>query len=496
MNSIHRYAKYSGMALLVMLAAVILLAGIAIPAQAQNYSVLYTFSGTPEWFLNPVGQMALARDGNYYGFTEGGAQTLMYQATPSGSVNEVWSAPSQFGEGATVCTSGLTLGSDGLLYATCQTINGISSVGGGILRFDPNNLQSGATVLYTWPYCGYGSPAPNPLTLGADGNLYGTNAGNPNCTYDRWGSFYKLTTAGVFTTLHEFAGAPTDAQTPSELTLGADGNFYGTSVQGGNIPSQNVGTIFKITTKGKVSLLYSFDQTGTNPYYGAAPMTQGNNGYWYGTSFLGGTYGYGTIFELKGKTLTVLHNFDQTVDTAYPTFPLTLGTDGNFYATSQATYSGGYAPESIFEITTAKKPVYTTLFSWLTWGGPDCSDNLSNGCFPGWTVMLNPNGMFYGVTEDGAYYGGGVFYSFNTGLKPYIILQYPRGTIGNSIGIFGSGLTGTTAVSFNGVAATSFTVDSDTYMTAVIPTGATKGYVTVTTPSGSLQSAIKLTVVK
>jgi len=74
-------------------------------------------------------------------------------------------------------------------------------------------------------------------------------------------------------------------------------------------------------------------------------------------------------------------------------------------------------------------------------------------------------------------------------------MQVPRGTIGKSIGIFGVGLTGTTAVSFNGTDA-KFSVASDTYLTATIPTGATTGYVTVTTPSETLKSAVKLTVKK
>ena len=116
-------------------------------------------------------------------------------------------------------------------------------------------------------------------------------------------------------------------------------------------------------------------------------------------------------------------------------------------------------------------------------------------------MALHPNGTFYGTTMQGGAYQGndvghGVFYSFSNGLKPYIVLQYPRAKIGTSIGIFGVDLTGTTAVSFNGVAATSFTVDSETYMTAAVPTGATTGYVTVTTPSATLKSAVKLTVVK
>jgi hypothetical protein len=110
-------------------------------------------------------------------------------------------------------------------------------------------------------------------------------------------------------------------------------------------------------------------------------------------------------------------------------------------------------------------------------------------------MVLHPNGIFYGTAGQGGTVGRGVFYGLSNGLHPYIVLQFPRGKIGTSIGIFGVGLSGTTAVSFNGVAAT-FSVLDDTYMTATIPTGATKGYVTVTTPSGTLKSAVKLTVTK
>ena len=108
----------------------------------------------------------------------------------------------------------------------------------------------------------------------------------------------------------------------------------------------------------------------------------------------------------------------------------------------------------------------------------------------------HPRGTTQQGGDNGQPIGRGVFYSFSTGLKPYIILQFPRGTIGTAIGIFGQDFTGASGVSFNGVAATNFTVESDYYLTATIPTGATTGYVTVSTPSGSLKSSVKLTVVK
>jgi hypothetical protein len=62
--------------------------------------------------------------------------------------------------------------------------------------------------------------------------------------------------------------------------------------------------------------------------------------------------------------------------------------------------------------------------------------------------------------------------------------------------ILGQGLTGATKVTFNGKAATSFSAVEDTYMTAVVPTGATTGKVVVTTPTGKLTSNVRFRILK
>jgi hypothetical protein len=74
------------------------------------------------------------------------------------------------------------------------------------------------------------------------------------------------------------------------------------------------------------------------------------------------------------------------------------------------------------------------------------------------------------------------------GLGPFVALVSYTGKVGSTAQILGQGLTGTTSVTFNGVAATSFNVASDTYITAVVPSGATAGAVVVTTPGGTLTS--------
>jgi large repetitive protein len=82
-----------------------------------------------------------------------------------------------------------------------------------------------------------------------------------------------------------------------------------------------------------------------------------------------------------------------------------------------------------------------------------------------------------------------VFYSLDIGLGPFISFVSPlsSGKVGRTIQILGQGFTGTTAVSFNGTAA-SYTVKSDTFLTAIVPVGATTGFVTVKTPGGVLTS--------
>jgi uncharacterized repeat protein (TIGR03803 family) len=100
------------------------------------------------------------------------------------------------------------------------------------------------------------------------------------------------------------------------------------------------------------------------------------------------------------------------------------------------------------------------------------------------------NGVFYGTTSTGGglFAGGaGTIFSLDMGLGPFVTFVQSSGRVGQSGGILGQGFTGTSSVAFNGVQA-SFTVVSDTYIKASVPQGATTGYVTVTTPSGVLES--------
>ena len=118
------------------------------------------------------------------------------------------------------------------------------------------------------------------------------------------------------------------------------------------------------------------------------------------------------------------------------------------------------------------------------------------GNFPFAPPTQDTNGKFYGTTYQGGRYGYGTVYSLDMGLGPFVSFVLPAGRVGQQVQILGQGLTGTTSVSFGGVPATSFNVLRDTYMTAVVPSGAATGPVVVTTPTGSLTSNVSFRVLK
>jgi hypothetical protein len=110
-------------------------------------------------------------------------------------------------------------------------------------------------------------------------------------------------------------------------------------------------------------------------------------------------------------------------------------------------------------------------------------------------LLQHTNGTFYGPASFGGRYNEGSLYSLDMGLAPFITFVQPTGRVGRTAQILGQGLTGATSVTFNGVAASSFKVASDTFMTAVVPSGATTGKVVVTTPGGALTSNVSFRVV-
>jgi uncharacterized repeat protein (TIGR03803 family) len=105
------------------------------------------------------------------------------------------------------------------------------------------------------------------------------------------------------------------------------------------------------------------------------------------------------------------------------------------------------------------------------------------------------NGTFYGTTSSGGTDFAGTVFSLSVeGMKPFVKTLPAWGTEGDRVTILGTNLTGASKVSFSGTAAKTFTVVSDTEITATVPTDAATGTIEVTTPSGTLNSDVDFEV--
>jgi uncharacterized repeat protein (TIGR03803 family) len=148
----------------------------------------------------------------------------------------------------------------------------------------------------------------------------------------------------TFTNLYTFSGG--DSQQPlGELVADDGGILYGTT-SGDSNQGKN-GTIFKITPDGQITTIYTFTggTDGKNP---TAGLVRGRGGNFYGTTYgsMGGKPSYGTIFRLTPKgELTTLHTFNGR--DGWGPGPLMQASDGNFYGTTEKGGSDG----TIFKIT-------------------------------------------------------------------------------------------------------------------------------------------------
>jgi len=274
------------------------------------------------------------------------------------------------------------------------------------------------------------------------------------------------------------------------LVQATDGNFYGTTSEGGAFANDQ-GTVFKITPSGTLTTLHTFDYVRdfANGAYPVAGLVQGTDGNFYGTTRDGGNGnqevgGNGTIFKISPSgSFTILHRFNFT-DGAEPVAGVIQATDGNFYGTTKSGGTNGFG--TVFKITPSG--TLTTLYSFGSQSG--CTE----GYFPVAGLVQDTNGNFYGTTAGGpCQQSNGTVFRLSVGLSPFVSFVRSSGKVGQTVQIVGQGLTGATKVSFNGANA-AFAVKSETYLTATVPAGATTGFVRVATPSGTLKSNQKFRV--
>ena len=450
--------------------AVVLILAAVMPASGQTYSVLYNFgsrSGDPYQPTN-VGAIAQGRDGNLYTTAPNGGvnrQGAVFQITPAGTATVLFSFD---GTNGSLPSSGLSLGTDGNFYGTAMQ--------GGTFRFGTLfKITAGgvATVLHHFGTGTSDGVYPwAPPVQGTDGNWYGT-ASEGGASGN--GTVYKLTPSGTYMTLYQF-DATHGAAPRAPLVEGTDGNLYGTTTSGG----KGYGVVFKISKAGSLTVLYKFDNT-----HGASPvsaLTQGLDGNFYGTAQAGGL-GAGVVFKITSSgTFTLLHNMDHAVDGSAPYAGLVQGSDGNFYGTN-----GTLGPSNngtVFRVTTNGMVSATHSFN-----GP-------TGSLPEVSPLQHTNGDFYGDTNQGG--SGsvtpcspencGVFYQLNAGLPAFIRLLTYSGNVGSKIQILGQGFSNSSVVKFDGVQATSISLTGTTFIQAIVPPGASDGFVSVTTGTTTLKS--------
>jgi uncharacterized repeat protein (TIGR03803 family) len=512
---------------------------LSVLASAQTYTDLHDLNGVIDgsYPQNP-GILAQGRDGKLYGTTVWGGtdnRGTVLKVTFSGTLTPLFN----FSGTNVFATSGLTLGLDGNFYGTTQF--GGANDYGSIFRITPTGSL---TILhsFTGPSPGDGVGPTGAPVQGKDGNYYGAvNTAGPNSCA---ASAYRITPTGTFKTLS--SSVPGCSSAP--LVLGVDGNFYGTTNSGGiyGLP-HGYGTVYKMTPTGAVKVLYNFDNV--HGAYPAARIIQASDGNFYGTTWQGGSHGFGVVFKITPiGSLSLLHEFDGT-DGCSPYAGLVAANDGNLYG---ATYNCGDSNAGVlFKIT--KTGTYTVLASFdITHGGYPSPTPIqsTSGKIYGLTNQggATGEGVFYSLDVGlkpftklmtnsgksgqlvqilGQAFTGTSSVRFGTGAATftvvsdtYLTAKVPAtgttgavtvttptgtltgnttfkviptltsfnpitGTVGTSVVLTGTALSQTSKVTFGGVKATSFTINSATQVTATVPVGAKTGKIAVTTPGGT-----------
>ncbi len=292
-------------------------------------------------------------------------------------------------------------------------------------------VARGAGVVYKLDPAGHyrvlhafvgGTDGSNPyagLTLDAAGNLYGTtqNGGGGNgCGYLGCGAVFKVDAAGQETILHRFTLGTDGIGPQSGLLLGPDGDFYGTTYQGG---AMELGTVYKLDAAGNETVLYSFPES-----YGGYP-SPGNlisdaQGNLYGTTAGGSSdslAALGVVYKLDtlGEE-TVLYTFAGGAAGSQPQAGVIRDGEGNFYGTA----GGGVAGAGIvYKLDSAGRE--TLLYSFGGRGGYQA--------YAG--VFCDAAGNLYGTNSEGGSDGGGTAYMLEAAGTYRVLHSFAGGADGS-----------------------------------------------------------------
>jgi uncharacterized repeat protein (TIGR03803 family) len=379
-------------------------------ASAENEKVLYSFAAGTDGAFTQAGVIADAH-GNFYGTTQeggssgcGGGCGTVFKLTPNGkeTVLHVFT----MGSDGVYPIPGLVADAAGNLYGT--TLNGGGNCQcGTIFKVTPGGKES---LLHVFRRGKDGSFPLAVLIIDAAGNLYGTTgSGGLDCngTGLGCGTVFKITPRGKTTVLYRFTGGSDGIYPAAGLLLDQAGNLYGTTANGGSDcdgTGQGCGTVFKVAADRTETVLHTF--AGANHgAYPAAGVIMDKAGAFYGTTNNGGMdcdgsgAGCGAVFKLAADgTETVLHIFQGGADGAYPKDTPVMDSAGDLYGT---TVEGGGANDGGVAFRIKPDGKETILYSFS--GGSD-----GGGPFAG--LIMDASGNLYGTTFIGGAYGDGTVF--------------------------------------------------------------------------------------
>jgi uncharacterized repeat protein (TIGR03803 family) len=454
-----RILVYASIVLFFAFCAVIGLPG-QVASTVPTYKVLYTFQalgGTPTNIVE-------VKPGKFFGVVA--TSPGVFSIGSNGGYRYVYSFPT-LSSGLVVF--GLTPSLNGQSYGSAETPGVAPTVS------ELFSITLGGRVT-TYPY--------NPATQGGifnrevqspDGYMYAI-FGVENGSF----SFNRLDYAGTPTSLYTFP--PNQGQPGEVLFLGKDGAFYGLTLMN----NRTEAGIFRLTKSGSFSwVVPSFATGGVN--YGIA-LIQAGNGNFYGTLPEGGSAGAGSIYQVTpAGQMTTLYEFSD-VNLGIPE-TLIQADDGMLWGTARGRFNTGFnGYSSIFRLN-PNTSVFQTIYKMKNGG--------VTGACECWMIQ-GSDGNFYGTTENEGTYQLGTIFQLDAGLpppKPHIVSFGPTaGSVGQKVLLWGSNLLGATAVDFNGTPASAFVVASGQGIWADVPSGATSGPITVTTPNGTFTTKQNFTL--
>lgn len=385
----------------------------------------------------PAGGLIRGSDGNFYGTTRfGGDITIsphgygtIFKMTPGGALTTI--ARFNKDKNGAYPDGRLFRDANGNLFG--MAAEGGTNGYGTVFRCSPTgtisvirHLNGGSEGAY--PHGG--------LCQDSDSNLIGMTSGAP--TEDLYedpmpsgnGTIFKINPTKFYFSVLVFLPDGQGANPQENLLLAKDGNYYGTTKNGGRY---GAGTLFRLSPEGSYKLLYSFKAitNGGNPM---GSLMQASDSNIYGTTTTGGTYDAGTIFrwDLTNSSYTVLYNplksWARLIQCR-----LVEGSNGKLYGTAMA---GGTNDEGkLFSVTTTSPYTFTNYHSF---------SSVTDGKSPTGDLIQLSDGWFYGMTTYGGSAGYGTIFRFS--LANFEVLKMLTSSSSHGMHPYGSLVKGTDGV--------------------------------------------------